>query len=584
MNTVSGHRAAAGRAEMALVGAVSGAAIWALFDHAPDVVTHPLAYLFLVSFVSGFLAVLLGVSGPHRVARAAAPAFWLALVAAALLTWSGQRFETLDALVEARHPIVAWIVFLLVGTPFAASRLRDHHSLWDYVHLFDVGWSLLVRYSAGWLFAGLFWLVVMLSDALLQIVGLTTIDDFLEVDGVRYVITGAALGLGLSVVHEMRDYLSPFLVLRLLRLLVPVMLVVVVVFVAAALMQEPGALFGTLSEATTLLIVALLMIALVSIALDRGDGDAVQIGWMRLATAALALLLPVLAGLASYAVWLRVSDYGWTPERLAAACATGVVAAYAVSYALCVIAGRGWMARIRKTNIAMAVLVLCVAAAWMSPMLNAERLSTRSQVTRILSGTVAQDEAALWQMAQDWGHAGQEGLVRLEQDLTDDAAAWQQAIETAREGGRGWRAAVLSSQEDITHLAARFLESVTVISEARQVSADMFVQWPRFSMETWAALCDGSAAPGCVIMLGELQDAYEGAEGFFFLPSQGETYRVLAVFERRGLLIVGDDVEAVGDKEVTRAHVERIVNGLFEIAPSSQKSLWIGDVEVAPNF
>ena len=167
--------------------------------------------------------------------------------------------------------------------------LRDRHSLSDYVHLFDVSWSILVRYSAAWLFVGLFWAVLFLSHALLEIVGLSFIEDLIDIDGVPYVVTGFALGLGLSVVHEMRDYLSPFLVLRLLRLLVPVVLLVVAIFVVAALLQSPGELFGSLSRAATLLSVALAMICLVSISLDRGDADAVQTPWMRGATAALAL-------------------------------------------------------------------------------------------------------------------------------------------------------------------------------------------------------------------------------------------------------------------------------------------------------
>lgn len=578
------RRTATGRAEMALVGGFAGLTIWALFEHVPDVVAHPQAYLALVSFVSSFFAVLLGLSGPYRVARAALPALWLSALAAGLLTWSSWRFAELDGFHDAAHPYVAWGVLIAIGTPFAAALLRDHHSLRDYGHLFDVSWSILVRYSAGWLFSGLFWAVLFMSNALFEIVGLTVIEDLIDIDGAPFVITGLSLGLGLSVVHEMRDYLSPYLVLRLLRLLVPVLLLVVVVFVLAALGQDPGALFGNLSRTATLLTVGFAMVCLVSISLDRGDLDAVQGRWMRVATALLALLLPVIAGLAIYALWLRVAQYGWTPDRLAVACAATILGLYALAYAAAVALRANWMARIRLANIVVAVLILLTAAAWLSPLLNAERLSTRSQMARIESGTVPLEDMALFEMAQLWGKPGQAGIAALKDGAAQADTALAAKLELAQSSRSRW-----SYEQDVKEAgpkrwAADVHAHLTVLPEGAGITAKMLESLPEYRLRDWARTCKTKADPGCVLLLDSFQDTAETRQGILFVPAAGPKYTAFSVFEGEGVLLYGEAVRPTGDKQVTVTQVRTILEGRYEVAPSSRRSLWIGEMELSPDF
>ncbi|MBO9479049.1 DUF4153 domain-containing protein [Shimia sp. R11_0] len=577
-------RTVAGRAEMALVGGFAGLSIWALVEQIPEVVTQPHAYLAVFSFVSGFFAVLLGLSGPYRVGRSIWPALCLSAVAAVLFFAAGLRFDTLETFFDAGYPAIAWAILLAIGTPFAASLLRDHRMVWDYVHLFDVSWGILVRYSAAWLFAGVFWAVVFLSDALLQIVGLTVIDDLLDIDAVPYLITGAALGLGLSVVHEMRDYLSPFLVLRLLRLLIPVVLAVVVVFVIAALLQDPGALFGSLSRAGTLLAVAVAMISLVSVALDRGDADAVPSGWMRWATGALALLLPVIAALAGYALWLRVAQHGWTPPRLAAVCSAGIVAIYALTYAIAVITGRGWMRRIRQANIVIAGLVLALAALWLTPLLNAERISSASQVARILREDLSPAEAPLWELQNDWGRAGQRGLDFLIAQLGNDHPEYAKAIAALSKAPSKWELEQVTQDTRELRDAEALLNSLSVIPAEADIQAQNLLAWPGYRLRNWAELCEKRSDPGCVLLLGDFQPTQLGREGFLFLPTNGRNFTVFSVFERGADLFIGANVPTEGAMQVTRGHVEHIMEGRFEVAPSSRNSLWIGTLELFPEF
>ncbi|SFK48343.1 DUF4153 domain-containing protein [Shimia haliotis] len=566
-------RTMAGRAEMAIIGAAAGLTVWALGEKAPDIITNPHAYLAVVAFGAGFFAVLLGLSGPHRVARAAVPAFVLGLAGAGLLTLSSLRFVSLDGLLDAGHPIFAWFVFMSVATPFAAVKMVQKESLTDYGRLFDTSWSLLVRYSAGWLFTGVLFAVAFLSNALLEIVGITVIEDLLRNDPFRWAFLGFALGLGLSVVHELRQYLSPYLLLRMLRMLVPVVLVVVAIFAVAAMLQGPDQLFGSLSRAATLLTVAIVMVSLVSIALDRGDADAIGVRWMQIATAALAVLLPVIAGLAAYAIWLRVSQYGWTPPRMVAAGIAFVVLLYAVAYPIAVVTGGGWMARVRTANVWIALATLFLSGLWMTPVLNAERISTDAQVARAQAGELRLDQVPLWEMYHEWGRAGRAGLSALAQ-ASDRALA--DAAQAQLSGQSLDKASKRAGQ------IAALLDVLVVLPEGETVSAEdlqNLTDWELGSMNA----CGEALVQRCVWVAGQFDGAKQGRQAFLFKPANaGTLWRGWLVTEQNGGLEFDTLYLGGGDQTVSQMHIERLISGDYRIAPSRLNSLWIGDDEILP--
>ncbi len=129
----------------------------------------------------------------------------------------------------------------------------------------------------------------MLSGVLFELVGVTLIKDLLEIDAAAWAITGAVFGLALAVVNELSDFVSPFLILRLLRLLLPLVLGVLVVFLTALPFRGLTGLFGGMSSAATLLAMVAAAVTLISAAVDESDEDAVADGWMAHAT---RLLIP----------------------------------------------------------------------------------------------------------------------------------------------------------------------------------------------------------------------------------------------------------------------------------------------------
>lgn len=576
------------RITMTLIGAIAGVSLWLFIDVLDELIDNRHLYVWLFSAVAGFFSVLLALTGPVRIPAAALGAASLSLPAAALFGWASLRYAEVSAYLDNPLPVFALVLIIVVGTPFVAAMLKDRQAWRHYPLLFDISWTITVRYAAAWLFVGVAWAVIGLSNELLQIVGITVIEDLLEIDAVPYGLTGLVLGLALAVVYELRDYVSPFLILRLLRLLLPAVLVVIAVFIAALPFRGLTNLLGGFSPATTMLAMAWGAITLLTTALDKSDEEAVQTGWMRLATKALVVFLPVLAALAAWAIALRVMQYGWTPARLAAALVAGYTLAYALIYTGSVVLRGAWMARIRRANAVMALLLIAGAALWLTPVLNAERISTASQLARVTSGSATPDQAAIWEMQRDWGKPGQAGVAALREmrDLDDHAGLTRRLDEAARADSR----ASYDKRRDTAERGGRIraLHDLMPVLGG-ELGERAFVELPEFQLIDWLRACRrdaGDGAPGCALVLGAFIPSDRDARGILFLLSGEDRVDVLSVVVRDGRVFSTGAVQDEGSgrkPQLGAADLRDIQGGGYEIRPSSRRALWLGDTELIPN-
>ncbi|AZL58378.1 DUF4153 domain-containing protein [Tabrizicola piscis] len=515
------------RWRMALTGAAGAAFLWALVEAVErDMLGDRLALILLTLVATGFAA-LLAMAGPIGLGRAVPRALGLGVVVAALVWLAGLRHAEVDGLFASPLPPLAGLAVASLPVPFLIAGARNGWR--DYPALFLEAWSIVVRYAAAWAFVGLLWLVIFLSDQVLLIVGVTVIGDLLDHWIVPAVITGAALGLGMAVVYELADLLSPYLVLRLFRILLPIVLAVMLVFLAALPFRGLEGLFNGLSPALLLLTMVAAGVSLVSVTVDQSDADATQSPVLRRAAQGMALILPVLGGLAAYAIWLRVDQHGWTPERLFVALVAVLGLVYGAVYALAVLRGEGWMARIRQGNIGMALLVIVVAGLWLTPILNAERISANNQLTRFEAGKTAVADLDIRAM-EGWGLPGERALALL--------------TERAQEPGQEALAARLAGVDDP---ATAGLDADARAEAARVLSAAMPVQptsatgtrdmllsaAETYMLADWQVVCDRrleDGAPACLMVVADLLPTQPGEEAVLILEREPSYVEVLGLF------------------------------------------------------
>lgn len=510
------------RGIMAGMGAGAGLALWLLTEVLSAGVLEGRPALFVTTLASVFFGCLLVMTGPLHPLRAALSALPVALAAALLLAWASLRFETVDGFLMT-DPWLAGFAIVFLPLPFLIAAGRPEG--WrHYPTLFSESWGIVVRSAAAWVFTGVVWGVLWLSDALLGIVGIPLIDTITSVEPLPWLITGTVLGLALAVVSEMSDVISPHLVLRLVRLLVIPVLAVLALFVIALPLKGMDGLLGGVSVALTLLAMAGAAATLVTTALDSTDGAAAHGPVMRGATQALALILPVPAALGGYAVWLRVDQYGWTPDRLFAATVAVIGLGYGISYAAAIIARRHWMARIRAANVWMALVLLAAAALWLTPVLDAERISSRSQLARFEAGETSVAALDLYALS-NWGLAGSAARARLEEIAAQpgqDELAARLVEDPSLIGPTGG--------QDRKSILAELDEVMPLQPEGATATRDMLLEAvPDDELAMWADFCrakmpDGRA--GCVFVVADLWPGEPGEEGIALLRDQTGYIRV----------------------------------------------------------
>ena len=519
------------RGQMAVIGALAGLSIYGLSQIIDSDILSDRAVLALVTFAATFFTGVLALAGPLTILRAALASACLALVTTGLLLGASFRFAVPDNIFNGPFPALAAMVVGLVPLPFIVAAFGPGWR--DYPALFSAAWTIVVRYAAAWVFVGVVWGVIFLSDTLLSVVGLRVIRDLIDIEVVPFLVTGLTLGLALAVVQEMKDYVSPYLILRLLRLLLPVVLLVMVVFIVALPVQGLSGLFGGLSVAATLLAMTAAAATLITTAIDQSDAEATQSPLLARATQALAAILPIPAGLAAYSVWLRVDQYGWTPDRLFAAVVAVLALGYSLLYAAAFLRGKNWMGGIRRANIYMAVAGIAAAVMWLTPILNAERISANALVARYQSGKTAAADLDVSQLMA-WGSAG--------------AAALETLQVLAKEPGQDALAAALSEAATTTYSdaadpdPAKALADLVAVLPLQPATATADRDRLLFGMQgyelvSWLNACKTPLAngkPGCVMVIADFSPVNPGNEAIIVLRDTGDAMRYEAFVQIDG--------------------------------------------------
>lgn len=584
------NQVAINRLFVAILGGSAGLALWTLTDNWDDPFVSPTLYLALFVFVIVYSLVVLALAGPLTPIRAVLGALILAVPVTGLVSLAGMRHLVATDLLDSQIVMTAILILVLGATPFLFCWLLNRRDWLRYEALFDTAWMIAVRYIVAWVFVGVFWLVLFLSNALLDMVDVGFIELIFNTNWAIFTLTGAVLGLALAVVYEMRAMISPYLILRLLRLMVPPVLAVLAIFLAAIPLRGLSGVFGDFSSGATLMSAAIAGISLVAIALDRDDDKAVKTRGIRLATQGLAVLLPLLTALAVWSVMLRVQQYGWTPERVLAGLIAVFLLLYGLGYAAAVLLRTNWMARIRQFNVVMALAVIVVSALWMTPVLNAYRIAVNSQVSLFEQGRIDVDQLALWEMEHDWGHSGLAGVAKIEamSDRPDfDEIAVR--IEAVRTQPSRYRARSEVEHSEIPAQSASLVEALQMRPETRVLKPDAFTDMQLYRIEQWLEGCqrtlpDGRA--GCVFVWGEFSPgAAVGSEAMLIYRDDDTHIRAYFFALKDGKITEASDVyDPVAGRwpSLPTNAIAQVLDGKFEILPRRGSALNIGDLVLVP--
>ncbi|HEY2070483.1 MAG TPA: DUF4153 domain-containing protein [Rhizomicrobium sp.] len=306
-------------------------------------------------------------------------------------------------------------VWLFIAHALVAGGDADRRIVARYTTHFDVAWKLAVQLALTFVFTVVFWSFLWLGAALFRLIDLNFFETLLEDRWFSIPATTLAIAVAFHVT-DMRAGLvrgTRTLVLVLLSWLLPMLALIVGAFLLALPFTGLAPLWKFGHASALLLTTAAGLIILINAA--HQDGQQLPPRVMRIAGSIASVMLAVLVGIAGYALWLRVAQYGWTADRVATAACVLVAAFYAVGYMLAALPGGVWLARIESWNFYAALLVLGVLLALFTPLANPDRIAVADQVARLHAGKVSVAQFDFYYLGRA-GRYGHDALVALESD------------------------------------------------------------------------------------------------------------------------------------------------------------------------
>lgn len=345
----------------------------------------------------------------------------LALPAIALMTgWQRWNFPELPS-GEFHFKNIGIVIFLLSLTmPFLAGFCSEEPQ--------EQGkkpWSRLVA-GALWrntftlavtgIMTGLFWLVLTLWSKLFGMIGIMLFEQvFFENAFFPPTATGAVIAAGIVFCRRLPGAASLYrhLITLAVGVLLPLHAVASLLFLACLPFTGLAIIPKSLSAATLLLTMTMLMLAFSAIVGEKAPGESRwQRGTSRLVLVAQALT-PLLAALAGWALWLRIAEYGWTVERVYGVGITLI--AFTGSLRLLWLQRRAWSQGSSNMDALTALMLGLMACGWFllhTPAIDPWRIAINNQLARFEQGKAKADAMDLYAFS-DAGRRGEKALQML---------------------------------------------------------------------------------------------------------------------------------------------------------------------------
>jgi hypothetical protein len=354
--------------------------------------------LLVVGFVPVFLIIGLGHMPTKSLWRWLIPAA-LALTMLAYYDWwrsigapDWRRSETLTG---ARYPSVELLIHVWAGFFIAKSMVlaasMDRKRIASYHSYFESSWKLLIQIAFAVVFTGVFWLVLQLGASLFEMIKLNFLKDILEKSWFAIPVTTFAFAYALHITDVRPGIVSGIrsLLLVLLSWILPVSVLLIAGFLFALPFTGLEPLWATKQATALLLVAAALLVVLINAAFQDGGVAKEVAKLIKFSALAASMCLVPLVAIASYALSLRVGQYGWTTDRLVAAFCIVMAACYATGYLWASLRSTEWMSKVASVNVVAAFVALFLLFAIFSPLLDPARISVNSQLAQLNSGKIS---------------------------------------------------------------------------------------------------------------------------------------------------------------------------------------------------
>ncbi|ATG02817.1 inner membrane protein [Lelliottia amnigena] len=334
-----------------------------------------------------------------------------------------ERWDIRDALIFFSFNLLLMSFLML---PWLQRKLHPASGNDFYTDFHNRSWHNALTLALIFLSNGLFWLVLFLWAELFKLVGIRFFEMlFFDTDWFIAIAIGTVSACA-AILARMQLRLIQALqnLLTLIATgLLPLVALLSLLFIAVLPFVGFEAISARTSAAGLLLSLSMLLLILATVVWSPQRVLLPYPFPLRWLIRVALLVAPVYPLLTTWALWLRIGQYGWTPERLYAVLTTLVALVWAVGFCISVInPRRNPLSVQRYVTPTVALLALACLILIHTPILDPWRISVASHMARYHDGRITADQVSLHMLSQT-GRKGREALVALQNDpqFTADA-------------------------------------------------------------------------------------------------------------------------------------------------------------------
>ena len=391
----------------------------------------------------------------------------------------------------------SWVVWwslaaiLFIIHTLTISGEADRKLIASYPTHFDVAWKHGVQFVLAVGFVSLLWGLLFLGAELFRLIRIEFLAELIKRTTFSIPVTALAFSYAIHITDVRANIVqgARTLALILLSWLLPLMVLLGAAFVVALLFTGLAPLWSTRRATTILLVAAAALIFLINAAYQDGRSETRAAAVLRYASRLAALVLVPLVALAAYGVMLRITQYGWTPERITALVCVMVAACYAVGYLFATLHSIASMAWLEPTNIFTSLIIVGALLALRTPVADPARISVADQLSRLQVGTVTAESFDFDFLRYRAGRYGRQALEQLAAQTEGP-----QAAVIAERASRALRAkGPWEMRQAAPPTPAQRGLHITVVSPAGATLPEDFVQ------QDWNAFQQRWRLPNCLV-------------------------------------------------------------------------------------
>ena len=284
-----------------------------------------------------------------------------------------------------------------------------------YSALFLWSWRNFLTLSLAMLFAGSFWLLLMLWAALFKAINIDFFSDLFEQRWFYYPAIALANGFGIIIFRKLTHIIDTITRLQqaLIKFLLVLLSLVSLLFLGALPFTGLEPLWESGGSSLILWMQALILFFVNAVYQDEPDNWPYSVWLHRFIYISIAIL-PVYSLISFYGLSLRIDQYGWSLSRFWAYLIWFLLALFAIGYVWGIAKYRdSWTHQLSRTNVAIGLVVLVVMLSVNSPLLDFRKMVVADQLQRLADNKVTVEDFDLSYFRRHLARPGYEGLQTL---------------------------------------------------------------------------------------------------------------------------------------------------------------------------